>query len=65
MSTPSPKTEVWTLDVGLEFDKKGNWQTNERTNRVTTSLLELNIATKNANIFLIFDSNPTLMSCET
>ena len=21
-STPSPKTEVWTLDLGLEFDKK-------------------------------------------
>ena len=20
-STPSPKTEVWTLDLGLEFDK--------------------------------------------
>ena len=23
-STPSPKTEVWTLDLGLEFDKKSN-----------------------------------------
>ena len=24
-TTPSPQTEVWTLDLGLEFDKKNVW----------------------------------------